>query len=510
MLLAALMLLSLATAGLADGDSKELTVWAMNSAIIPDMETNTLNIGAEAATGIHINWQLVPEDEAVTKLSLSLASNEYPDIWAYKLTPEQIIMGAEAGAFLPLNDLIEESAPNYAAILASNPTYKSAMTAPDGNIYTAIHVSCAVHVISPYKMFVYQKWLDELNLEMPATTEEFKEMLIAFRDNDMNGNGDANDEVPLVSSLNGWNGNPLFFLMNPFQLYSPNLYLIDDNGKPYFIANTDGWKAGLEYMRDLYSEGLLAIETYVQDANQLKAMVNKAEESERIVGAVSAAYQGVFVDSSVMKWLDYLPVAPLEGPTGLRQSYATSSVRPSSAISTQCKDPGLALSWLDFWLSEEGTLANLYGMVEGVDYEMVDIPAFNGSEKSLKPLGDRLSPTSNYLFGDNIVPIFDTVATRYITSDDPDNRNIDNTYILVSAAEVYEPYYVYDKAPLVNWSSDNDWLLMKAEINDYAMSCSTKFIVGEMDLEADWDEYLSTLDSMGLAEYIEKAEEILK
>lgn len=485
-----------------------LKFWTTYSAMIADMATNTLNTGIQDITNVIIDWEMVPAEEKDTKFSLSLASKDYPDAWATRLTTDQVLMGVEAGAFLPLNDLIEQHAPNTQEIFDALPEYKEGFTAPDGNIYTFMNASCAVHVISPYKMFVNDEWLQAYG-ELPQTTEDFRAMLEYFRDNDMNGNGNNSDEIPLVSAKDAWNGNPMLYLMNGFQLYSPNYYLVNDAGQVEFIADTEGWKAGLEYLHGLYADGLIAVETYIQDNTQLKALVNKEDPADRIVGAVSAAYQGVFVDSGVMEWLDYSPVPPLEGPTGMRQSYATTSFSPSDVISTNCEYPEIAVKWMDYWMSEEGAIANFYGMVEGTDYERVDIPAFNGESTSIKPLQDRLSPTANYLFGDGILPVFDTPASRYATSDDPAQRNIDNTYMLVSAAEVYEPYYVYDKVPVLMWASDNDWMLKKAELKTFVDESATKFVVGELDIETGWEDYLAELEAMGLSEYMAQTAQLL-
>lgn len=40
------------------------------------------------------------------------------------------------------------------------------------------------------------EWLEKLYFDMPTTTEELKEVLIAFKTKDPNGNGKA-DEIPL-------------------------------------------------------------------------------------------------------------------------------------------------------------------------------------------------------------------------------------------------------------------------------------------------------------------------
>ena len=66
-------------------------------------------------------------------------------------------------------------------------------------------------------MFVYKPWLDKQGMDVPETTEEFKDMLIAFRDQDPNGNG-KKDEIPYLSWM-GWGGSsPFGYMIDPFEL----------------------------------------------------------------------------------------------------------------------------------------------------------------------------------------------------------------------------------------------------------------------------------------------------
>ena len=43
---------------------------------------------------------------------------------------------------------------------------------------------------------------------MPTTTDEYYEVLKAFKEQDANGNGDPNDEIPLAGCTDGWNSDP--------------------------------------------------------------------------------------------------------------------------------------------------------------------------------------------------------------------------------------------------------------------------------------------------------------
>ena len=79
------------------------------------------------------------------------------------------------------------------------------ITWPDGSIralMTGDEVSYANDAMGI--TIINKKWLDQLGMDIPTTMEEFYEVLCAFRDNDMNGNGDGSDEIPLKISEANW------------------------------------------------------------------------------------------------------------------------------------------------------------------------------------------------------------------------------------------------------------------------------------------------------------------
>ena len=500
-----------------------LTVWCPSSNDAPDFETNTMTLEYEKLTGIHIDWVVEPNNEATTKLNLEIAGKSYRDIYTgVGFSTDQVLMCIEGGVFRPLNEFIDNGdMPNFKARLEENPNIREWLTAPDGNIYTLYITDVGVHMRSQNKMFVYEPWLKaykDAGFESPRTTEEFRDMLQFFKDNDMNGNGDNMDEIPLVSSYSAWCGDPLGYLMNPFQLYNANYYTLSDSKEVQFIANTEGWREGLRYIHSLYEQGLLDETTYVQDATQLKAVVNKGGEAEHIVGCVSGAWQGVFVDATTDNWTDYVAVEPLEGPTGLKQAGASDfSFSLRCAISTQCENPRAAAKWLDWWMSDEGAFANSWGMVEGTDYVYDnDTESFAGTTPSvvrLQGMGDG-GAIVNYRWGANHAPKHDSYNIRYAASKDETQYNTNNTYVLVEAAKPYEPYYVNHNIPPVNWCSDTDLVTEVAEmrtlIGDFISTASTEFILGVRDIDADWDGYVAELDNMGLEHYIEILTEYYK
>ncbi len=514
LLIAALMLVCMSASAATVSDENvypivdeplTLTVWTSNVAD-RDYATCDMTKFIQEKTGITINFDLYTTTDADTTYNLMVAGNEWPDIFLGPwFSTNMIQMGIEANMLLPLNDLIESQGYNYKAVLEENPGYKSMLTAPDGNIYTFMYTDSGVHKDCEYKMWVKESWLGVLGMDMPETPEEFKEYLVAVRDNDVNENGDASDEIPLMGFYNGRKSDPICFLMNPFELYTDKYYTISDEGEIVFHANTDGWREGLKYIADLYAEGLIAEETYVQDETQFRAILNKPA-SEAVVGAFPFWYQGALIDTNTLNWTDYEPVAPLEGEDGTRQAAARfgGNFNMVGAISTTCEYPEAAFKLLDWFIGEEGTYVGFYG-VEDQNYKWVDSPSFYGTEKSIQ----RITTDIETLWNSGSFPRADRAAVRYATTIDTSMVNKDNTYVLVHAAQAYEPYYVNHNMPDVVWCSDDDVKTAVANsaatIEDYVKTMDTQFVMGILDINDDaaWADYLKGLNERGLEEYID-------
>ena len=483
-----------------------LRVFTHESDYITDPETHTLIQWYEEQTGVHIEW--VFSSDKATDINLMVASGDTVDIWLTTLDTNQVMTLVEAGMITSLNDLIDEYGYYTKQAFENYPFLEEAVTTADGNIYTMFETDCGVHMPNRRKMYVKADWLAAYreavgNENAPETVEDFEEMLVYFRDNDMNGNG-LKDEIPLIGS-NSDEDDPIYYLMSAFQQISNSYYHIDENGEIVFEANTEEWKKCLEWMNHLYEEGLfLAEDTYVQDRDTLKAMVNVTDPSKFVVGAVQSFWQGRFVDASILDYTDYEPIVPIAGEDGVRRATITTefSVVLCSAISTTCEYPEVAMKWLDWWVSEEGTKIGAWGPEEGVDYEVVNAPSVNGAETSV-----RLLKTENQTFGSNKIPYLDTPEVKYANTLDLDTIGKSAVYALYTGGNMYEPYYVSSNVPVINWVDDID---LQADVSEYATiinsivkNAYTEFILGIRDIDADWDAYLAELESAGLEYYLE-------
>ena len=57
---------------------------------------------------------------------------------------------------------------------------------------------------SPYAFIIRKDWLDRLGLEAPTTIDEWVTVLEAFRDEDANGDGNPNNEIPFTVGGHAW------------------------------------------------------------------------------------------------------------------------------------------------------------------------------------------------------------------------------------------------------------------------------------------------------------------
>ena len=48
--------------------------------------------------------------------------------------------------------------------------------------------------------WINKRWMDNLGLQEPKSLDELYEVLKAFKEEDANGNGDPNDEIPLTAT----------------------------------------------------------------------------------------------------------------------------------------------------------------------------------------------------------------------------------------------------------------------------------------------------------------------
>lgn len=246
---------------------------SQSSALAPaDPNEKLIYKRLEEKSGVHIDFTNYTNDSFVEKRNLAVASGDLPDaiIDAAYSDYDLLTLGKD-GTIIALEELIEKYMPNLQKVLAAAPEYKSMMTAQDGHIYAFPWIEElgsgkeSIHSVNGMP-WINVEWLNKLGLAMPTTTEELKNVLVAFKNDDPNGNGQK-DEIPLSFVLN--NGNEdMNFLFGSFGLGDNGDHtVVTNDGKVVFTANQDGYKEGIKYLNELYQLDLIDEEAFEQDYN---------------------------------------------------------------------------------------------------------------------------------------------------------------------------------------------------------------------------------------------------
>jgi len=487
-----------------------------------DINTNWNTTNYEEKTNVHVEWQVVSSGDFREKRALILASGDLPDVflngYADFTAADEMLYGSQ-GSIIPLNDVIDKNSTYLKKILDENPLYKKIAASSDGNIYSMPTFAVCYHCDYSQKMWVNTAWLKNLNMQMPTTTDEFEKMLIAFKEKDPNGNGKA-DEMPLASTTDGWHYQLEGFLMNAFVNSDADTHLALANGKIEMTATKPEFKEGLKYLNKLYDEKLISPQSFTTNATSMGKLNESGKEA--VVGAIPGGANYIFAGGAAVseRWRDYDVLPPIAGPTGFKSTPNYSATRDiitgDVAISKTAKDPALIMRWVDWLYSEEGTLwHDTNGGREGTEYRKAtaDEVGLDGAPAKYTSLKVR-KPEDNVVW-EQFLP--SNMTKEYRASwTSPKEWNIPNNS-QASEVQLFKGSVAYEAVapkneeslPNLSVSSDkvSDYTRIKTGVDDYVKESIVKFITGNMDIDKDWDSYVSKLESIGLKDYISMTQE---
>uniref|UniRef100_UPI00403F3A71 extracellular solute-binding protein n=1 Tax=Paenibacillus sp. FSL K6-3182 TaxID=2921495 RepID=UPI00403F3A71 len=495
----------------------EITIFAVQEPNI-DMATNKFTKFVEEKFNIKLKFETTPPDGAKEKRQISLASGDYPDAYMLpgyidQFTQADVVKYGKQGVLVPLNDLIEQYAPNIKAAMENNSDLRAFNTAPDGNIYGLVAYSQCFHCSYPNKMWLNTKWLDKLQLEMPKTPEEFKTVLKAFKTQDPNGNGIA-DEVPLSGSIEDFGVRVIPFLMNGFVYDDDRNYLNLTNGKVESAALKPEWREGLTYIKSLYDEGLIDPGAFAQNAEAFKKIGENGDA--QILGAGAGMHPAIFVNIDVgnKNSADYNPVPPLTGPHGSFATHDGGGVAPGAKFvitNKASEEQKIALIKLvDYMFTEEGQTNGASGM-EGIDWrkpkegevalgegvtpKVATIPAVEGEA----PRNAGWSGTAHFYMPREYRDSWVQGTDIY------DSANYERR--LYQATLLYQGHEPKELFPLwaiwIDSAEIDEASILQTNIKSFIEQNALQFITGNKSLEKDWDGYVKGLKDLKIDRYLE-------
>ena len=502
LLMALALVLTFACASAADYPAKEdnvsydvmIRMRPMNG----DADQMRIFTQMEEKTNVHINFEQIPQAEWDDKISLLLGAGvDLPDALysGYSMDSANLVKYGSQGILISLNAYIDEYMPNFKKMLDEHPEVKAAITAPDGNIYSLPFVRYdGLTGKIPGNLFMNKTWLEKLNLKVPTTIEELETVLTAFKENDCNGNGEA-DEIPMTFKFLG-SQRDLGSLFGMFG-YADSLYddthLIVDDGKVIYVPTTEGYKEACKYLYEhFFSKGLIDLEGFTMD----KATYNAQNQGE--VANIGSFFAWNVFDLGQVHMDEYEAIAPMTGPDGKCSWYynQTYGIEPVGLVITNaCKNPEHLLQWADLCYDFYYGMQLEYGcigetLIDNGDGTYSYAPTPEGQTYDEFVFGSTYPDSCLALTDDfyaTMLPIPDSAQAK---------DKINN--------ELYLPYATTVSVPNLLFSEETTERLnlIGEDIKSLAKEKRAAWLAYG-GVEEEWDAYLAQMETSGLAEYIQ-------
>jgi putative aldouronate transport system substrate-binding protein len=476
----------------------------------------------EQKTNVHINWTMPPNAQFKERLNMAFAAGEPIDLVIVggngyvTTTRSEMLKYAEQGVVMPIQDYIESDTIHLKEGLKNKQGLREAFTTPDGEIYFTPAYAEVLHPTYYAKLWVNVTFLKNLGLKFPTNINEFREMLIAFRDKDANGNGNPNDEIPLAGAYDSWWTTRIDpYIMSAFVFDDGENRLYLENGKVVAAYAKPEFQAGLRYMNQLYREKLIYADSFTMsssDRNQLNS-----QKYESIIGAATLGlpFIGNREEDEPVRWIDYECIPPLKGPDGLqitRYDYYGNDENNSAFVPSTARNPALVMRWLDYFYTDEGLTNKTFGS-KGVTWEDA-LPGERGQGGT--PATIRLIdlPRTDPRFGNmvwgNGLPGYMTDAWRLGYAQDqnmydPEGKGAER-FLYAKTKENYQPYGAPINMILPPlWYSPSDastMAMLTTNINTYVEESIAKFITGQLNIDTDWNRFQTELKNLGIDQYL--------
>lgn len=462
--------------------------------------TVTANYEGLASTPFWKEWQeltgvkLESMELTADAFKLLLVGGELPDLvfCSTSSIPGGIEVAIADKVIAPLTDYMDY-APDLANVLAESDIYRKGATTTKGDIVGAPFIRGDEYLLTSGGMIVRADWLDELNMDVPETPDEFYDMLVAFRD-------EMGAEVPLSITTSNliWNFLQSGLITDGFDLPAGGLY--QEDGELHFGFAEPELKAVYEWLHMLYDEKLLDTEFVTIDDVTKKANIQNGRSGVTYgsVGGNLGTWMKEMWETDPEYELTGIP--SLVSKKGERASFAAGQSPVAGDMlfmTTACKNPEVAVQFMNYGYTEEGGMFFNYG-IEGESYNMVDgYPTYTDD-------------VLNNPDGKSMAQVLAGYCRSWATGP------------FVQQKEYMEQFGGLDrqKEALTAWTDNdlldhivpgltiaeedsNEYNKINAELWTYLKEMMIAYVTGAKSLDTFESEYLATLESMGIDRWIE-------
>lgn len=489
---------------LCDPGAETLTLWCefpgfLSMIGIESYSDFSTFAAAEEATGVHIEFTEVSMTTAAELFSLMCASGDYDDLISNAVS----LYGSSSAAIedeviIDLAEYAEEYMGNYMTIL-NDPANKAAKLSAYNTEGQLSQISAIADDYCPTTgAQIRQDWLDELGLSVPETYDDWEETLLAFKNE-----YDCSSALLLSGVTQGSDGmlvggyGTIGAAESATGAEVDNMYVVDGEIRNGYVD--DSYKEYLKMMAKWYSEGLISPDFITSSSdnsqNNTDSLILSGEAGiwyaqGNFIGTYEAQAEDGFTITGIAE-----PYDPeyTDGINHFGVDSGTDATASSISVSTGCKNPELACQWLDYFFTDDGILLANYGIEgEAFEYDENGDPQFtdfivNSGNFQFYMVGYTLSAVPTYqdfdrqwfTYGDNVIEAFETWGNC-----------TDSSMSIPTAMSL-------------DTDQSDEYSTTFSDIKTLAEEYVDKFIVGEYDIDAEWDSFVQTLYDMGLQDCID-------
>lgn len=449
-------------------------------------------------TGVSLTFMLQSVTTASDNFNLLVASGDYPDFFynASSYYTGGIDKAVEDEVLVDVTDLVPEFAPNYYYNITKDPDTLAEVSTPSGRLVEIQRLE-AEYTKSSTGLVIRQDWLNDLGKDMPVTLDDLHDVLTAFKTE--KGATEAlglpytgvMDEDEICSAFDVGGVYAAFMGSYP-------VYVVD--GEVKFGWVEDGFKDYLTTMHQWYDEGLLGADFYIENTGHgLDASKTTTGQS----GVFTCDYFQMDLLQSQMAEegaeIQAMAAPVMEAGQTLHFANKKTLVGDNSwSITTACRNPQLALQYMDYFFTDEGSTLCNYGVEgEGMEFGANGEPeytelVYNNPDHSMRE--------TQVMYTLTIGPFIEKESRSDIAYSEKEiaarstwDSNTDDAYTM----------------PTTEMSADqaSEMAGILGDLMTYATGKVTEFIIGSDDL-ANWDAYLQQMDTLNIGRVIEIYQEI--
>ncbi len=365
---------------LNDAGAQELEFRVYSSKNASALDYNDMQVMEDLfkQTNVNVNWENVSESVYSQQKNLIFGNTENrPDaIYHAGMSAGEIIKYAKRKVLVPISDYLDYM-PNLKKILEDRPDIaKQLVNTEDGKIYSLPRIEEMGLLQNPNLLFLNRDWAekacdagavtglkkDDLKDGLALDSKQMEELLTFFRDNDMNGNGRADDERPLSFVYNNWQGNQCD-LYGMFGLNDNLEHRVIVNGKVTYTVLDDRFKTATNFIADWVTKGLIDKVSFEQSQDNFLANGKGME--------TYGAFYWWESETVVSNPENYIVCSPLAGPDGSRTVCVSNNPEIGTGevvVFSSCSYPEVLLAYFDRYYDPVVSAQINYGPV-GIVYE---------------------------------------------------------------------------------------------------------------------------------------------